>query len=346
MDNSIARRNNNIDFLRFIAVTSVMVSHYHLVPSISSGLWTGVDLFFVISGFLISSLLFKEISRTGKLNLRRFYIRRALRILPTFYLYLIGTILIFSVIGKDFSIITIISELLFLQNYLTSFNEHTWSLAVEEHFYLFFPVILLFTFSRNSQNQRLFITLIFLLSVLILILRIENSASHTYQSITHHYPTHLRLDSILFGVVIAYIYNFHNSLSNIIKKSKIANVYVMVAFLLPFWLPISSPFINTYGLTALYLASGVLVLKSTAAGNSINSKIFKLCAFIGKHSYAIYLWHLNARTINVIVLSIFGIEDNNVFSFITYIILSITIGVMFSITFERYFLNLRDKFFP
>jgi peptidoglycan/LPS O-acetylase OafA/YrhL len=115
-----------------------MISHYQLVPTISAGLWTGVDLFFVISGFLISSLLFKEITLSGTLDLRRFYIRRVLRILPTFYLYIAGTVVLFSVINKDFSASTIISELLFLQNYFTSFNEHTWSLAVEEHFYLFF----------------------------------------------------------------------------------------------------------------------------------------------------------------------------------------------------------------
>jgi len=99
-----------------------------------------VDLFFVLSGFLISGLLFSDLTSNGSIALRRFYLRRGLKIYPAFYFFLAGTSLLWPVtLPHKF----LLSEVFFLQSYLPHIWQHTWSLAVEEHFYFVLPLLLL-----------------------------------------------------------------------------------------------------------------------------------------------------------------------------------------------------------
>jgi peptidoglycan/LPS O-acetylase OafA/YrhL len=102
--------------------------------------WIGVDLFFVLSGFLISGLLFLEYRSAGELKLARFFLRRGLKIYPAFWAMLFASVLGLVLAGKSVRGIAIAGELLFVQNYTQSIWEHTWSLAVEEHFYLLLPL--------------------------------------------------------------------------------------------------------------------------------------------------------------------------------------------------------------
>src|SRR5438874_883596 len=139
-------RNQSLDVLRGIAVLMVIFSHYFLTWDLGSTvgivLGRGVDLFFVLSGYLISGLLFEDFKRTGTINLRRFWIRRGLKIYPAFYAMLGFTVIVFRFHAHGFPP-GMWSELFFVQSYIAPIWPHTWSLAVEEHFYVALPLLLL-----------------------------------------------------------------------------------------------------------------------------------------------------------------------------------------------------------
>jgi len=124
-------RNKCLDVLRGVAVLMVIVHHYagpHSSLLHIGGI--GVDLFFVLSGFLISGLLFSELERGGRIVLSRFFIRRGLKIYHAFYFFFFATMpLIWRFSGQR-----MLGEALFLQSYAPHIWQHTWSLSVEEMF--------------------------------------------------------------------------------------------------------------------------------------------------------------------------------------------------------------------
>src|SRR6185437_728119 len=112
------QRQREIDFLRGIAIILVLFRHHALFSFTVKMGWIGVDLFFVLSGFLISNMLFKELKKTGKINAGNFLIRRAFKIYPVFYAFIILTIATQLLIGDKISLWKLTGELLFLQNYM------------------------------------------------------------------------------------------------------------------------------------------------------------------------------------------------------------------------------------
>ena len=118
----------------------MLARHYDYPGVWSKSGWSGVDLFFVLSGFLISGLLFSEYQRNGSIDLKRFWIRRAFKIYPAFYAMILFVIILCFKAGS----LTrhIFSDLFFVQDYVSPMAEHGWSLAVEEKFYFALPVIL------------------------------------------------------------------------------------------------------------------------------------------------------------------------------------------------------------
>jgi peptidoglycan/LPS O-acetylase OafA/YrhL len=126
-----------LDVLRFFAIFFVLLRH---VPgtwpwAFRFG-WSGVDLFFVLSGFLVTGLLFGERRKRGRADVVRFLVRRAFKIYPSFWALVAATAVFFAATGERPRLTQWACELLFLQNYGPSIWSHTWSLAVEEHFYL------------------------------------------------------------------------------------------------------------------------------------------------------------------------------------------------------------------
>jgi peptidoglycan/LPS O-acetylase OafA/YrhL len=162
-----------IDGLRTIAVLSVIIYHAEftlLGTKLLPGGFLGVDIFFVISGFLISSIIIRELQSTGRFSFADFYERRARRILPALFVVIFFSIpfawwLLLPEQIIDFAK-SILSSISFISNiyWLSSLQEygaesaslkpllHTWSLAVEEQFYILFPFVLLFLFKRNHNH--------------------------------------------------------------------------------------------------------------------------------------------------------------------------------------------------
>jgi peptidoglycan/LPS O-acetylase OafA/YrhL len=283
--------------------------------------YLGVDLFFVLSGFLIGGLLFAEFDKIGSINIVRFLTRRALKIWPAYYISLTACCVWFGKFGHypdgtKPSLEEVFAKMwpayLHFQNYIpaTKLFLWYWSLGVEEHFYFLLPGVLLLSLSRllPTDSRKIAKRIIFLgLLVTLICLGLRELTillDPELELYVHYYPTHLRIDSLMAGVVLAAWVRFCPAQVLSLRKIR----YLIAAlglgiFALPGVLPEGNLhsvypfdcFITTLGAICLLLAGHLL--DSSAKMNIADAKFllnclpFKLLAAIGFYSYSIYLWH-------------------------------------------------------
>lgn len=164
-------------------------------------------MFFVLSGFLVSGLLFREFEKHSSVDMSRFLIRRAFKIYPAFWALIAATLTLGWIGFPGVRGGNTWSELLFVQNYFSGLWNHTWSLAVEEHFYLLLAAIVTFLIyrKRSGEDPLAAMPAIFcVIAVVCLMLRVITTYYMPYQHGSHLFPTHLRIDSLMFGVWLAY----------------------------------------------------------------------------------------------------------------------------------------------
>lgn len=284
-----------LDGLRGVAILAVFFYHAH-IPLILGG-FIGVDIFFVLSGFLITSLLLQENFKFDSVSLKNFYIRRFLRLMPALLLLLIF-FLIFSFVtqpAKNFSKTVKYSALagLYLSDVARAFNistmgylMHTWSLSIEEHFYLLFPPLLIVLLKRFTLRN---IALIFLSIIIIIsIYRTTtfNPVDKSFHSIVRYYfGFDYRFDEILSGCLLAVIC-FWKGLPKI--HWMITGLAVLFLLICINFMPELSS-LHLYILPLLNLATALLLIYA------LNSKpkFLKnpILVWIGTVSYGLYLWH-------------------------------------------------------
>jgi peptidoglycan/LPS O-acetylase OafA/YrhL len=347
-----------LDILRVVAILLVLGYHFQVPPNWLSvptwilkiwetGGWIGVDLFFVLSGFLVSGLLFREYQKYGQIILKRFFIRRGLKIYPAFYVFLAFT-LVFRVATHNpppFS--GVLSEIFFLQSYVEGLWNHTWSLAVEEHFYILLPLLLVLLIRYNKNKIDPFkplLPIVVIAALLLLSARIIHAKGNLYHYLTCLFPTHLRLDSLFFGVLISYSYHFHRKwFEATFFPMRRFLIGIGVALLIPFFMiPLGpAPFVYTFGFTLLYLGSGCLLVGLLLSTIPING-ITRSLGLIGSHSYSIYLWHMAVLHF----ISKIGILTRLQLSFIVYLLTSIFVGIVMARLIEYPVLGLRDRWYP
>ena len=347
-------RSITIDALRFAAV--VLVLGRHLTAPLEdprAGMstavalwhrcgWLGVDLFFVLSGFLVAGLLFAELRRTGSVQLGRFLVRRGFKIYPAFAAMLVVSWWWF---GAELPPIAFVHEALFVQNYLQPVVwNHTWSLAVEEHFYLLLAAgVALALRGRNSSRLRHVPTVVITLCGLVLALRA--SAWLRTPGAVLVLPTHLRLDALACGVGLAHVWHEHRpSVRAFVMSNRRALLLIAVALLLPsVLLPIeTSGYTNVFGLSANYLAFAAL-LAVCLCSDAPPPRLLQLAARLGVHSYSIYLWHMP-----VLKAVRWWIEPRwgHQLAMLCYLLGSLLVGVLAAQLIERPFLLLRDRLVP
>ena len=302
-------RSQTLDILRCLAVVLVLCRHSWVCsPKISTTLhavtqvlkrggWIGVDMFFVLSGFLISGLLFKECHRHQQISLSRFFVRRGLKIYPPFWVLILFTVILESVIKIPTSGKWILGELLFVQNYWDSSQwGYTWSLAVEEHFYIFLPLLLVVLIRVSSCKHEPFgkIPLLFgVIAVTCLLLRFKAAHASAFSTKAHLVPTHLRIDSLFFGVLLSFYYHYHRQ--GFERVSQRFGGWFIIAgscLLVPAFVfdQADAQYLYTFGYTEFYVGSGLLLVGLLGTGVKINP-LTRCLAFIGSRSYSIYLWH-------------------------------------------------------
>jgi peptidoglycan/LPS O-acetylase OafA/YrhL len=308
---SLQNRIPSLDGLRAISIT--MVVGFHLFNSEwrlktgrdYDGLWsilfnggTGVSVFFVISGFLITSLLLNEIRKTGRIHLTDFYVRRSFRIWPALYFYL-GTIAVLhllKIVGinmqRDW-----LSAALFVFNYVPRAGNpwvgHTWSLAVEEQFYILWPLTLMLLARRRSTIAAVILVLA------VPVVRFVEARFFPQSIWTDRMweTAHTRIDTLMVGCIVALLWDsarFQAVLGGMFRlKLQIVSLIALFA-VWPVLDHIASGSLSSalgYSIENICIAILMVWLiqnSKTLTGRVLNSPIF---VHVGVISYSLYLWN-------------------------------------------------------
>ncbi|MGB7311103.1 MAG: acyltransferase [Candidatus Acidiferrales bacterium] len=282
----------SLDGLRAISIALVILSH--LVHSLALVGQHGVDVFFVISGFLITHLLLKESESTGTVGLKRFYLRRFFRIFPAFYTYLavIGTLWAIRFVSLDWP--TYLCAASYTYNYYRHpvdwVLSHCWSLSLEEQFYLFWPPCV----AALGKNKSTWVA-----ASVILLSPVSRAVTYLVAPLyrgMEGVTLHTRLDPIMCGCLIALLYD--NDMFNRIVKPLLRP---SLAFVCTLCFLIASPLLEArfgawylwsvgYSLRALCVSIVLLyVVRNSAsvAGRFLNGGLVR---HVGLVSYGLYLW--------------------------------------------------------
>lgn len=360
-------RLRSLDFLRGVAILLVLCRHQPVFEYLTNIGWIGVDLFFVLSGFFVSGLLFREYRQFGNIRPGLFLIRRGFKIYPMYYIFSVLYI-VPKLMNDDPNLKKMLADLFFLQNYISGwgyFFEPSWSLAVEEHFYFALALVLGLVFNKHllkiiSKSKIKGIgwveIILFSIMVICLTLRIRSNYYFQWQATKNFTATHLRLDSLLAGVLVSYLYYFKNTYLRQfyqLHRKKLCVMAIAALLWTPFIPPVGNFFVMTIGFTLLYISFGILLLLFLMAPDVnmrleaiFSKRIVDIVCKAGLCSYAIYIIHAFVNLMLSHLIAGFGLYNNPVLNFIIANSLSILIGIGMTYTVERYFLSLRDKHYP
>ena len=253
----------------------------------------GVDVFFAISGFLICGLLLHEYERYGGISLRRFYIRRCFRILPPYYAALAGicAVAAFAAIPVNYSDLP--SCLLFYRNYKPLgpgaeggfYTSHFWSLAVEEHFYLIWPMLLIAVKPKRAGKVGL------LLAMAVFIWRVLEGHFQLLAGILPQANlmsrTDTKIDALLWGCLAAI---YFPTIKRYVERIRFSQLWLPGLAVLAI-----AQKIHIHGLSLLYaVLLPVLVLSTVIQPASVLSRFLEWwpLRWIGTLSYSLYLWQM------------------------------------------------------
>lgn len=359
-------RNKRLDILRCVAILLVLSAHSRICYLTIRVGWVGVDLFFVLSGFLISGLLYSEYKQRQNISFGRFFLRRGLKIYPAFYVLILATFAAQHLLwhGAPSPLSSFLNEVIFIQNYRYGVWGHTWSLAVEEHFYIGLALLLLVLarFSSDRSNPFRSLPWIFVgvatgcLVLRVLTIWVIPPAGYLTPHVTN--PTHARIDALFFGVFLGYLYHFRSEATQRVVRP-VENRWVIGIFsalLLStcYFFERDGDFLLSFGLTFLYLGFGGLLVLSLEVRNLLKGRVAQLveqvgtgCAFIGRHSYSIYLWHAPLIVaFPVFERKVLHMKLPFVAIVIIYVAGSCALGIFFANLIEFPVLRFRDRFFP
>lgn len=305
----IQKRIHSFDGLRGIAILLVLLDHAKNTIHSKSEIWNlasifiansslGVRLFFVLSGYLITLILLKEINRGGIIDLKRFYVRRAIRLFPSLYCFIVVVFIINLIAHLNINAEQFIAAATFTWNYLGPFHNgylrgtwflgHLWTLSLEEQFYLLWPLILLLLGINKSRK------LSFILILSMPIIRVGSYFLFPSVKGYLNMMLHTSIDSIMVGCLMA-ILTLFPVLSERIYKLKGFSIVILLIWPL-FITPILAHLIRGYlisiGLTIDAIILGILIAWLHTNPLSYANKLLSIpvIVYIGKISYSLYIW--------------------------------------------------------
>lgn len=284
------RYNPSLDGVRALSAIIVIAMHSHL-PFAHGGM-IGVDVFFVLSGYLITTILRDELQATERIDLKRFYLRRTARLMPPLLLSLAATYLVYRLVWPDVDMLSEVGvALIYMSHYdLALWEEprhlsHTWSLSVEEHFYLMWPIFLILT--RKLSDRALLRVLVWLFvaatSWRFVGTLIWNDWNWSYFALDS------RLSGLILGGILA-VGRWKVTQEKAVLLGKLA-LYGLGLFTILFvWgcMPVLQ-----FGITSTEAAAAALILALTSGRETAISKglAHPWLVYLGMLSYSIYLWH-------------------------------------------------------
>ena len=357
-----------LDHLRAFAICIVFLFHYQIpyfghpewLESFAKFGWTGVDLFFVLSGFLISSQLFFQIKNGIEISFKDFFLKRFFRILPLFW-FVTAIYFLIPVFREREALPPLWKLLTFTQNFGLNIQDfgtfsHCWSLCVEEHFYFFFPLVLIFLQSTKLFHKSyLILILLFLFGLAIRFyswenLYLPNSNKDNawlfwYKYI--YYPTYNRLDGLLTGVSIAAIYQFLPNFWD--KLSKFGNHFLVLGVLILISAYVlceeeRSFYATIFGFPLIALGYGFMVLGSVCPSCFLYKWNSKITSLIATLSYGIYLTHKGIIHLTQQLLLYFDVDINNNLTLVICILTCVLIAYILHKVIEKPFMELRTKY--
>ena len=350
MSNNKSKYLPSIDSLRALAVLAVII--YHVDVNYLPGGFLGVDLFFVLSGYLISSLIIKEYRKTGSLNLYNFYIRRARRLLPAVYFMItVGLVVmvLFNEVLLRKSHLDAIFGYIYSSNwwyifhkldYFDSFGaqspfKHLWSLAIEEQFYMIFPLLFLLVNRKKKSKDgtyKLNKNFLYVVLGLILVSLIAHILLFDINNISRiYFGTDTRAFSLLVGVVGAILYPMERLHAKVtLQQNMVYSVVSLVSIATLITVMIYTSEYNTLlyrGGFLLVAILGLIVIISSGKQHTLMSRLlsFKPVVFIGKISYSLYLWHF---PVLVLTTPVSEIGNPNIFFVILRIVLTFAVAIV------------------
>ncbi|EGQ4173804.1 acetyltransferase [Staphylococcus pseudintermedius] len=298
-----------LDGVRAVAVIAIII--YHLNPQWLSGGFLGVDTFFVISGYLITSLLLTEYHNTGKIELMSFWLRRVKRLIPA-VLFLVMGVIVLSLIfmpteiqkvrADSIAAIFYVSNWWYIMQNVDYFEQfavqplkHLWSLAIEEQFYLVFPIVLLslLSFIRRLKSIRIIFLILLVISMIaMMVLYVPNeNVARVY------FGTDTRIQTLLMGVLLALVWPPFQLKAKVNRQMRTmidtAGVVGLAILFICFKFVSETNSILYYGGFFLISTVTLLVIASSVHPSGYFAKFLgnKVFTFIGSRSYSLYLWH-------------------------------------------------------
>lgn len=341
----------SLDGLRSVSILLVLLAHYVSARLFPGGL--GVYVFFVISGFLISRLIFAEWKRTGALDFKGFYIRRALRLYPVVILFTIVVIAFYIATARPVDWVQPASALLYFANYLYAARTVVapvtgempfgifWSLSIEEHFYLLFP--LAFVLLKGRPGALVWAMIAVCVGCLALRLIMAVARPDLLSTLYFYLRSEFRLDSIAFGVMLSALCETQRGRVLLQRFTGLAAAGLAVVVLVG-TLAIRDPFFretlrySLQGAAIMVLVASVLFSPRLAIAQRVLNTTPMV--FIGRLSYSLYVWH---TLVPIMLMPTFGLKLNPV----TSAILTVTALVLALISYhlvEKPALRLRHRF--
>lgn len=347
-----AKRETDLDVVRGIAILLAMGWHFNahetgvapldwlLWPGRAFG-WAGVDLFFVLSGFLVGRLVMQERQRTGQFDARRFLVRRAFKLWPILYIFL--ALMALAVPWETFAwqIGT------HLQNYIrTPVATHLWSLAVEEHFYLAFAVLFPIWARRCGPGGKPVLLGTLLMLILAAPVLRFIAVQFEVEPVAVQMQTQYRMDALSFGVMLSVLCVHYPALFERLVQMKW--LWAPLALGLYAVLAVTSkvsPVGMVAGFSVSYLAGAALMLAIYRSGvEKWAPRASAAVAFMGLYSYAMYIWHVPAA--RAVEAAARRVPLHPALELAATYGAAIVVAWAVTRAIERPFLKLRDKLFP
>ncbi|HPW13369.1 MAG TPA: acyltransferase [Thermomonas sp.] len=350
-----------LDLLRAIAVLWTMQFHGFIVGGLGEDWhwlerygWMGVDLFFVLSGYLIGGQLLRPLARGESPSLRDFYLKRAFRILPAFWVVLAIYLLwpgFREAPGMEpwwkFALFVVNLDIDYASNAAFS---HAWSLCVEEHFYLLFPALALLLARKPSATKFWIACIVVLLGGIALRTgawlhfdALQPQRAWFVEDI--YYPTWNRLDGLLMGVMLATWQAYRpDSWARMAKHANVAALLGVAVLALAFWLFRERTGLlgNSIGWPVLSLALALLVFAGAQPHGLLGKRALPGAAWIAAISFSLYLVH---KPMYGVVQSRLGewLEGRGIVAYAVYGVASLLAAALLYYAVEKPFLRLRGR---